>query len=257
VEPRNLVSLRIVFICFTLIFILGLGEGFFGAVYYDATKKTTNVGQVFVFLAVLLPGTVVGLLARSDRRAFFDALVAGLPALVVVLLLTTYGQTYGQDLKFFPFEKTPLLPLDQFLFRALMFGLLLAVSVTVGRFVAGEPVSEPVIFDVREIGPTEEVEELEKKIEDQVLKEKLSGVQVVEQAAERKEAEGPSEKEIKAPPSAERPVEIKLCPSCGAELPSTAAYCPSCGQSLAQPSQGSFNSAKPSLNTANQTASRL
>ncbi len=175
---------------------------------------------------------VVGLLTRSGKGAFLNALAAGLPAVIVLLLFAT---TDGRSLQFYsPLEGTLPTPLDQFFFRAMMTGILLAVSAAVGRFVTPETVIEPEvgeIREVREIRPLEDVEELEKRIEEEVLEEKMSGVSLVEEAAEGKEAELPTEKEVEAPP-AERSVEARLCPSCGAEVPSQAVYCSVCGRKV-------------------------
>lgn len=210
-----------------MVFILGLAEGVF---LNTPDEPTARVGHVAVFLAALLPGMVVGLLTRSGKRAFLNALAAGLPAVIVLLLLAT---TDGRSLQFYsPFEGTLATPLDQFIFRAMMTGLLLAVSAAVGRYVAPETVVEPEVGEIREIRevqPLEDVEELEKRIEEEVMEEKMSGVSLVEEAAGGKEAELPTEKEVEAPPAL-RSVEARLCPSCGAEVPSQAVYCSVCGR---------------------------
>ena len=229
-ELRSLISLRTAFVSFTLIFILGLAEGVLLAMPDEPTAK---VGHVAIFLAALLPGVVIGLLARSGRRALFNASVAGLAALVVILLLANSDHT----LTFYPSSREIQASLaDQFVFRVLMFGLLLVVSTVVGRYVGGEEVAGPEIFGVRELGPMEEEEEIEKKIEEQVLKEKLSGVsladQPTEEASEKKEAEPSAEKGAEAPTPAEGSVKTALCLFCGTVVPSTAKFCSSCGQKL-------------------------
>ncbi|MFB0568116.1 MAG: hypothetical protein ACETV0_00645 [Nitrososphaeria archaeon] len=225
-ELRSLISLRIAFVSFTLIFIFGLAEGVLLA---SPDEPTAKVGQVAIFLAALLPGVVIGLLARSGRRALFNAMIAGLPALIVILLLANSDHT----LTFYPSSWEIQASLfDQFIFRVLMFSLLLVISTVVGRYVGGEKVAGPEIFAVREIGPKEEMEEVEKKIEEQVLKEKLSGISLLEEAVERKEGESSTEKGVEAPTPDEGSVKTRLCLFCGTVTPSTAKFCSSCGREL-------------------------
>ncbi len=140
-ELRSLISLRTAFVSFTLIFILGLAEGVLLAMPDEPTAKA---GHVAIFLAALLPGVVVGVLARSGRRALFNASVAGLAALVVILLLANSDHT----LTFYPSSREIQASLaDQFVFRVLMFGLLLVVSTVVGRYVGGGKGQAPSMSD--------------------------------------------------------------------------------------------------------------